>query len=846
MKILSFNVRGLGGILKKKEVGKLVKAERPDFLFLQETKLEKADGNLCRMLWNSDGFDWVMKGSSGASGGMVCVWDKLQFTKKEEFVGDGFLGVVGEWGVSKLQCYFVNVYASNDKRKKVEVWEELQKVIIEKGGRWLLAGDFNAVRYLEEKRGRTGENVEMRDFNAFIETTGLVDIRLANRRFTWYRSDGSSMSRLDRVLMTEEMFNMGGEWVQHGLRRTISDHCAIIIKTKITDWGPKPFRVLDAWQQHLEFKNVVEDKWKELQVEGFAGYRCKQKLKMLKEFLKGWNCEVFGDMEAQFNNAAKKVEHVDMKNEEGVLEDFELEERQEGFQEMWAVMRKREAIWRQKARSNWVQLGDANTRFFHRMANGRRAQNSISGLMCDGRWVEEPTLVKKEVETYFRKLFQGEDWKRPRPAGIQFKQISTERKEWLERPFSEEEIEEALRSCEGTKAPGPDGLVGGLNSSFLTLIPKKLSPTELKDYKPISLIGCVYKLLAKVISHRLKTVMPEIISDTQSAFLGGRQPVDSVLVLNEVVDEVKKMKRQAFVFKADFEKAYDCVDWEFLDWMMGSFGFGDKWRGWIKECLSTARLSILVNGSPTEEFKMGKGLRQGDPLSPFLFLMIGEGLHGLVNKAETVELKRKISWVNWESVCCSRMTGGLGVPDLRRRNWALLGKWWARLGGMSASLRNLLVKGFRWELGDGKRVGFWREIWVGDKSLRDLCPRLYELAVKKEGLVSEIGEWEEDRWQWNMEWRRERKGRVRDEEEVLRELMGRFQLKKGKEDHWWWIHGPDGQYEVKVAYEALAPVKCILEDQFCKMIWCRLVPSKVGAAMVGYGGCDSKHNGWSS
>ncbi|GLT44934.1 hypothetical protein SLA2020_188070 [Shorea laevis] len=105
-----------------------------------------------------------------------------------------------------------------------------------------------------------------------------------------------------------------------------------------------------------------------------------------------------------------------------------------------------------------------------------------------------------------------------------------------------------------------------------------------------------------------------------------------------------------------------------------------------------------------------------------------------------------------------------------------------RIGRMSVGLRNLLVKGFRWELGDGKQVGFWREIWVGDKLLRDLCPRLYELAVKKEGLVSEMGEWEEDRWRWNMEWRRERKGRVRDEEEVLWELLGRVQLKKGKED----------------------------------------------------------------
>ncbi|GLT87684.1 hypothetical protein SLE2022_057510 [Rubroshorea leprosula] len=297
------------------------------------------------------------------------------------------------------------------------------------------------------------------------------------------------------------------------------------------------------------------------------------------------------------------------------------------------------------------------------MANGRKAQNSISGLLCACRWVEEPDMVKKEVVNFFRNLFQEEHWNRPKPTNLLFKRISDEQRLWLERPFSDEEIEEGLKSCAGSKAPGPDGynfnflklfwncikedfvnffrefhqhsrLVKGLNSSFLALIPKKLSPRELKDFRPISLIGCMYKLLAKVLANRLKVVMPEIIGEAQSTFVGGRQLVDSVLVLNEAVDEVRMRKKSAFIFKADFQKAYDCVNWSFLDGMMDGFGFGAKWRGWIMECLSTVRVSVMVNGSPTEEFIVEKRLRQGDPLSPFLFLMVVEGLNGLVKKAE--------------------------------------------------------------------------------------------------------------------------------------------------------------------------------------------------------------------
>ncbi|GLT47336.1 hypothetical protein SLA2020_210410 [Shorea laevis] len=213
MKFMSFNVRGLGGVLKRKEVGRVVRKERPDFMLLQETKLQKVDGHLCRGMWYSDGCDWAMTESVGASGGLLCIWDKVKFVKLAEFSRDGFLVIEGVWGPKKVLCYLVNVYAPQDRHNKVRLWEVLGKMVMEKGGRWLIAGDFNAVRYPEERRGRTRECPKIEEFNVFIETIGLIDIRLANKRFTWYRPDGSSMSRLDRFLMTEEMYEMGHEWV---------------------------------------------------------------------------------------------------------------------------------------------------------------------------------------------------------------------------------------------------------------------------------------------------------------------------------------------------------------------------------------------------------------------------------------------------------------------------------------------------------------------------------------------------------------------------------------------------------------------------------------------------------
>lgn len=102
---------------------------------------------------------------------------------------------------------------------------------------------------------------------------------------------------------------------------------------------------------------------------------------------------------------------------------------------------------------------------------------------------------------------------------------------------------------------------------------------------------------------------------------------------NEVIDEAKSKKKACLVFKVDYEKAYDSVNWNFLLYMLHRLGFCDKWIGWIRGCLQSATISVLVNGSPTEEFPMQRGLRQGDPLAPFLFLMVAEGLNGMMRQA---------------------------------------------------------------------------------------------------------------------------------------------------------------------------------------------------------------------
>lgn len=125
-------------------------------------------------------------------------------------------------------------------------------------------------------------------------------------------------------------------------------------------------------------------------------------------------------------------------------------------------------------------------------------------------------------------------------------------------------------------------------------------------------------------------MLPEIISSNQTAFLANRNILDGIVVINEVVDYVQRSKERSCILKIAFEKAYDSVSWEFLDYMMRRVGFCEKWRRWIRMCTFSRSCSVLVNGSPTEEFSIQKGLKQGDPLASFLYLLVAESLSGLM------------------------------------------------------------------------------------------------------------------------------------------------------------------------------------------------------------------------
>jgi hypothetical protein len=316
-----------------------------------------------------------------------------------------------------------------------------------------------------------------------------------------------------------------------------------------------------------------------------------------------------------------------------------------------------------KSRVLWLKEGDNNTKFFHKVANSNRRRNYFGGLEVDGVYYVQEAIMRDHVVQFYENMFcEAEDW-RTHVDGLPFALISENERVVLERQFDKEEIVQVLKDFQRDKAPGPDGFTmaffqkclrvvekdimdffdevydhcqfeQSLNASFITLIPKKVNASNIRDFRPISLIGSVYKLLGKVLANRFRMVLGGLISESQNAFVGGRQMMDSVLIANECLDSRVRSGCPGIICKLDIEKTYDHVNWDSLLYVLSRMGFGSRWIRWIHMCISTVRFSILINGTPAGFFNSSRGISQGDPLSPLLFLLVMEVLSCLLKKTE--------------------------------------------------------------------------------------------------------------------------------------------------------------------------------------------------------------------
>ncbi|CAA7058134.1 unnamed protein product [Microthlaspi erraticum] len=495
------------------------------------------------------------------------------------------------------------VYGEPDHTKRKAVWEDLTTRNSARDLPWFLTGDFNDILDHDEKTGgpQRAEGTFV-DFRAFISQCDLYDVPHSGEDLSWrgIRYTHLIHSRLDRALSN-------GLWVEsypysrcYYLDFEGSDHRPLLT---ILDPNLKkkkgPFRYDRSLKDNQEITDIVREAWNVSE-----GSTVKQRISTCRKEISKWNREHHKNSQKLILEEKKRLELAmssPIPNQEVILEINS---------NLRSAYQKEEVYWRQRSRILWLTLGDKNSGYFHAITRGRRVVNKLA--------VIEDKNVAQAIQ----------------PC------ITPEMNETLISDPTPTEIKEALFSISPDKAPGPDGFSACFFQThcetYIRLIPKVLSPKSVAEYKPIALCNVDYKVISKILTKRLQPILHSIISENQTAFVPGRAISDNGLITHEILHYLKgsgATKYCSMAVKIDMSKAYDRLEWSFIWAVLDRMGFHPKWTNWIFQCISTVSYSFLINGAAQGHVIPQRGIRQGDPLSPFILILCGEVLSGLCTNA---------------------------------------------------------------------------------------------------------------------------------------------------------------------------------------------------------------------
>eukprot|EP00253_Pinus_taeda_P010845 PITA_10845 len=622
------------------------------------------------------GWVFIAMDASGHSGG-------LAFGFKE-----GRVKVINHWGMKNVlgmevlspdftfPITLVNIYGPCQGREYF--WEELMTKTVMKSPLMIMGGDLNFSIGRAEAWGPSAREDPLSDFFFnLITKNNLIDPSPIKLKPTWRNrriGEDRIAKRLDRFLLAESLSSkvpMIRQWVEEIGN---SDHFPIFLDLTIPPHKPPaPFKFNPAWLLDPSFCNLFKETW--IHPDHNAGedksFLFMENLKRLKKATISWAKDKKLKQNEEMIRIREELKQMESMEIDGYSSQVSKDRILHLEKQQNKILLEREEEWRIKSRAIWLKYGDENTRFFHNFAKGRKSANTIWRLKdVEGREVSSFPELSGLGKRHFQNIFadQGEATIAEVFSTVQSfpRFIEEDEAEDLTIPVTKEEIEEAMKLMGKDKSPGPNGwtielflhfyeqigaeitevveesrlkgvIYRPFNSTFIALIPKKDDPESFEDLRPISLCNCIYKIISKVIALRIAPILSRNISMEQFGFLDGRQIHEAIGVAQEVIHSVKMKKKKGVVLKIDLSKAYDRISWLYLRMLLTHVGFSYPFVSWIMGCITNVSFAVLVNGAASSFFNSQRGLRQGCPLSPLLFLLVAEGLSRLIHKARREE-----------------------------------------------------------------------------------------------------------------------------------------------------------------------------------------------------------------
>uniref|UniRef100_A0A803PDG0 Reverse transcriptase domain-containing protein n=1 Tax=Cannabis sativa TaxID=3483 RepID=A0A803PDG0_CANSA len=568
-RILSWNVRGINSPKKQQEVKGFIERYKIGLVGLLETRVKASKlGALYVRMFAN----WCFTSNiAWAKGGRIIVaWNPGSFNVNILFCSSQMIHLHVTNLDNRNNFYVSFVYGYNNVDGRNLLWKEMTTIKVKES--WLVLGDFNDILEKGERIGKK-ESYSHSKFKECVIECQLEDVKQSGSFFTWknkQKGEDRVYSKIDRIMANQRWLATFLNAEAMFLNEGLFDHTpALLTVYPTTSSSRKPFKYFRMWSSYPSFKQSVEDVWK-VNVPGTNMFQVVTKLKALKKVFKQINQQGFSDIQAQDSKA--KVW---------------LDEKQAA----------------QKSKVCWIKDGDSNTTFYHASLRERRSQNRINSIInASGDRIDKPEEITETFLEYYKQLMGSKLLTRKKVKRTVISEgpvVTKEQADNLLAEYSREEIKQDVFDISGSKSPGPDGF----GSYFFQDNWELIGPEICEAVRSFLQTGN----LLKEINSTVITLIPKVKSLNLAA-------------------------KPNCMIKLDLQKAYDTVEWDFLEEMLHALKFPGRIINLVMICVRTPRFSLMFNGSTHGFFEAKRGLRQGDPMSPLLFVLGMEHLSRIMKK----------------------------------------------------------------------------------------------------------------------------------------------------------------------------------------------------------------------